>query len=78
MVIGPKKSGAILEGSKEFAKEFMLRHKIPTAKYRTFNNKNIHEASNFLESLNPYVLKADGLAAGKGFNIKNLNEAKKV
>ena len=79
MVIGPKKSGAILEGSKEFAKEFMLRHKIPTAKYRTFNNKNIHEASNFLESLNPpYVLKADGLAAGKGVLIlKNLNEAKK-
>ena len=79
MVIGPKKSGAILEGSKEFAKEFMLRHKIPTAKYRTFNNKNIHEASNFLESLTPpYVLKADGLAAGKGVLIlKNLNEAKK-
>ena len=79
MVIGPKKSGAILEGSKEFAKEFMLRHKIPTAKYRTFNNKNIHEACNFLESLNPpYVLKADGLAAGKGVLIlKNLNEAKK-
>ena len=54
--------------SKEFAKEFMIRHNIPTARYRTFNRKNIHEADHFLDSLEPpYVLKADGLAAGKGF-----------
>ena len=79
IVIGPKKNGAILECSKEFAKEFMLRHKIPTARYRTFNKKNIHEADTFLSSLNPpYVLKADGLAAGKGVLIlPDLNEAKK-
>ncbi len=77
-VVGPKKNGAILEGSKEFAKEFMSRHKIPTARYRTFNKKNIHEANTFLKSLNPpYVLKADGLAAGKGVLIlTDLNEAK--
>lgn len=80
IVIGPKKNGATLEGSKEFAKEFMLRHKIPTARYRTFNKKNIHEADAFLKSLEPpYVLKADGLASGKGVLIlTNLNEAKKT
>ena len=79
IVIGPKKNGATLEGSKEFAKEFMFRHKIPTARYRIFNKKNIHEASAFLNTLNPpYVLKADGLAAGKGVLIlTDLNEAKK-
>ena len=79
IVIGPKKNGATLEGSTEFAKEFMFRHKIPTARYRIFNKKNIHEASAFLNTLNPpYVLKADGLAAGKGVLIlTDLNEAKK-
>ena len=79
IVIGPKKNGAILEGSKEFAKEFMIRHNIPTARYRTFNKKNIHEADHFLDSLEPpYVLKADGLAAGKGVLIlTDLKEAKK-
>ena len=79
IVIGPKKNGATLEGSKEFAKEFMFRHAIPTARYRIFNKKNIHEANAFLNILNPpYVLKADGLAAGKGVLILNdLNEAKK-
>ena len=78
VVIGPKKNGAALEGSKEFAKEFMLRHKIPTARYRTFNKKNINEANTFLNSLNPpYVLKADGIAAGKGVLIFNsMDEAK--
>ena len=77
IVIGPKKNGATLEGSKEFAKEFMIRHKIPTARHRTFNKKNIHEAKNFLDSLSPpYVLKADGLAAGKGVLIlTDLNKA---
>ena len=77
IVIGPKKNGATLEGSKEFAKEFMIRHKIPTARYRTFNKKNIHDANEFLNSLNPpYVLKADGLAAGKGVLIlTDLNKA---
>lgn len=79
IVIGPKKRGAALEGSKEFAKEFMFRNKIPTARYRTFNKKNICDASSFFESLtSPYVLKADGLAAGKGVLIlSDLNEAKK-
>ncbi len=79
IIIGPKKNGATLEGSKEFAKEFMFRHRIPTARYRIFNKKNIHEANAFLNTLNPpYVLKADGLAAGKGVIILNdLNEAKK-
>ena len=79
IVIGPKKNGATLEGSKEFAKEFMFRHKIPTARYRIFNKKNIHEAIAFLNTLKPpYVLKADGLAAGKGVLIlTDLNEAKK-
>lgn len=78
IVIGPKKRGATLEGSKEFAKEFMIRHKIPTARYRTFNKKNIHEAKDFLDSLSPpYVLKADGLAAGKGVLIlTDINKAK--
>ena len=78
VVIGPKKNGAALEGSKEFAKEFMLRHKIPTARYRTFNKENINEANTFLNSLNPpYVLKADGIAAGKGVLIFNsMDDAK--
>ena len=72
IVIGPKKSGAILEGSKKFAIEFMFRHKIPTARYRSFNKKNIREANLFFDSLKPpYVLKADGLAAGKGVLIFN-------
>lgn len=64
-VIGPSKQGAVLEGSKDFAKSFMQRHNIPTAKYRTFNGTNIEEGLKFLETLNaPYVLKADGLCAG--------------
>ena len=79
IVIGPKKNGATLEGSKEFAKDFMFRHKIPTSRYRLFNKKNIHEANAFLNTLKPpYVLKADGLAAGKGVLIlTDINEAKK-
>lgn len=77
-VIGPSSKGAALEGSKEFAKEFMLRHKIPTAKYFSVTQSNLTEGFSFLESLKPpYVLKADGLAAGKGVLILNsLNEAK--
>lgn len=77
-VIGPSQLGAELEGSKDFAKRFMMRHKIPTAQYKSFTNKNIDEAYQFLEELKaPYVLKADGLAAGKGVLIINdLNEAK--
>ncbi|QIK54531.1 phosphoribosylamine--glycine ligase [Dysgonomonas sp. HDW5B] len=77
-VIGPSQLGAELEGSKDFAKRFMMRHNIPTAKYKSFTNKNIDEAYQFLEELKaPYVLKADGLAAGKGVLIINdLNEAK--
>ncbi|PLX10903.1 MAG: phosphoribosylamine--glycine ligase [Marinilabiliales bacterium] len=71
-IIGPSKTGAMLEGSKEFAKEFMYRHGIPTAAYRSFNAGNIDEGFQFLESLKaPYVLKADGLAAGKGVLILN-------
>ena len=77
-VIGPGKHGAMLEGSKEFAKEFMKRHNIPTARYFSVTSGNIEEGYSFLESLKaPYVLKADGLAAGKGVLILNdINEAK--
>ncbi|WP_298893548.1 phosphoribosylamine--glycine ligase [uncultured Psychroserpens sp.] len=77
-VIGPQKAAAELEGSKEFAKEFLFRHNIPTAAYQSFNANNVEEGYKFLETLNPpYVLKADGLAAGKGVLILNdLNEAK--
>jgi phosphoribosylamine--glycine ligase len=77
-VIGPQKHAAQLEGSKEFAKEFMYRHNIPTAAYKSFTNKNLEEGYQFLKTLNPpYVLKADGLAAGKGVLILNdLQEAK--
>lgn len=78
-VIGPSKEGAQLEGSKEFAKTFMYRHHIPTAQYRSFTRENIEEGYAFLETLKaPYVLKADGLAAGKGVLIlSSLDEAKK-
>ena len=77
-VIGPCKEGAALEGSKEFAKQFMMRHQIPTAAYASFTSKNIEEGNQFLDTLDPpYVLKADGLAAGKGVIITNsLQEAK--
>jgi phosphoribosylamine--glycine ligase len=77
-VIGPQKYAAQLEGSKEFAKEFMYRHNIPTAAYKSFTNESLEEGYAFLETLNaPYVLKADGLAAGKGVLILNdLQEAK--
>lgn len=78
-VIGPSKAGAQLEGSKDFAKGFMMRHDIPTAKYHTFNGTTIEEGLAFLETLKPpYVLKADGLCAGKGVLIlDNLNDAKR-
>ena len=78
-VIGPSKQGAVLEGSKDFAKAFMARHNIPTAHYQTFNGTNIEEGLKFLETLKaPYVLKADGLCAGKGVLIvPTLDEAKK-
>lgn len=77
-VIGPQKAAATLEGSKEFAKEFMKRHNIPTAAYQSFTSENIEEGYVFLETLQPpYVLKADGLAAGKGVLILNtIEEAK--
>ena len=77
-LIGPSKEGALLEGSKQFAKEFMFRHNIPTAKYQAFTKNNLVEGYEFLESLEaPYVLKADGLAAGKGVLIMNdLQQAK--
>ena len=77
-LIGPSKEGAKLEGSKEFAKEFMIRHEIPTAKYQSFTKENLTEGYDFLEGLEaPYVLKADVLAAGKGVLILNdLQEAK--
>jgi len=77
-IIGPQKYAAQLEGSKEFAKEFMFRHNIPTAAYKSFTQQNLEEGYQFLETLNaPYVLKADGLAAGKGVLILNdLEEAK--
>lgn len=78
-VIGPSKAGAVLEGSKDFAKAFMMRHNIPTAQYRTFDGTTVEEGLRFLETLKaPYVLKADGLCAGKGVLIlPTLEEAKK-
>ena len=78
-VIGPSKAGAVLEGSKDFAKRFMRRHNIPTARYQTFNGEHLAEGLKFLETLEaPYVLKADGLCAGKGVLIlPTLEEAKK-
>ncbi|MBR1620781.1 MAG: phosphoribosylamine--glycine ligase [Prevotella sp.] len=78
-VIGPSKAGAVLEGSKDFAKQFMQRHNIPTARYQTFTGEQLEEGLKFLETLNaPYVLKADGLCAGKGVLIlDSLEEAKK-
>ena len=78
-VIGPSKAGAKLEGSKDFAKEFMLRHSIPTARYKTFDSSTIEEGKAFLRTLQaPYVLKADGLCAGKGVLIlPTLDEAER-
>ena len=78
-VIGPSKAGAVLEGSKDFAKAFMKRHNIPTAAYETFDGTTVEEGLKFLETLKaPYVLKADGLAAGKGvLIIDDLEEAKR-
>lgn len=74
-VLGPSKQGAMLEGSKDFAKDFMIRHHIPTAAYKTFKSSEISEAAEFIRSMNaPYVLKADGLAAGKGVVIVNSEE----
>jgi phosphoribosylamine--glycine ligase len=77
-VIGPQKAAAALEGSKDFAKEFMMRHNIPTAAYKSFTAADLEQGFRFLESLDPpYVLKADGLAAGKGVVILNdLEQAK--
>ena len=78
LFVGPSQRGAMLEGSKDFAKEFMTRHGVPTAAYQSFTSANIEQADKFLESLEaPYVLKADGLAAGKGVLIpETLEEAK--
>ena len=78
-VIGPSKAGAVLEGSKDFAKGFMQRHNIPTARYETFDGEHLEEGLKFLETLEaPYVLKADGLCAGKGVLIlPTLEEAQK-
>tara|TARA_R100000935_G_scaffold36196_1_gene56954 strand:+ start:57019 stop:58287 length:1269 start_codon:yes stop_codon:yes gene_type:complete len=78
MLIGPSKRGALLEGSKERAKEFMLQHNIPTAAYASFTSESVAAGKEFLETLQaPYVLKADGLAAGKGvLIIQDLEEAK--
>ena len=77
-VIGPKKDGALLEGSKDFSKQFMQKHGVPTAKYKSFTKENLEDGFAFLETLAPpFVLKADGLAAGKGVLILNsLEEAK--
>ena len=78
-IIGPSKAGAVLEGSKDFAKAFMKRHGIPTAAYETFDGTQVEEGCKFLETLSaPYVLKADGLCAGKGVLILDtLDEAKR-
>ncbi len=78
MIIGPSKRGALLEGSKERAKEFMLQHNIPTAAFASFTSESLAAGKEFLETMKaPYVLKADGLAAGKGVLILNdIEEAK--
>lgn len=78
-VVGPSRQGAMLEGSKDYAKEFMMRHTIPTARYRSFDMESINEGIRFLHELKaPYVLKADGLAAGKGVVIlPTVEEAEK-
>lgn len=78
VIVGPSKAGAQLEGSKDFAKQFMVRHNIPTARYQSFTAETLAEGEKFLETLRPpYVLKADGLAAGKGvLIIDSLPEAK--
>jgi len=78
IIIGMSKQGAQLEGSKDFAKEFMMKYNVPTAAYQSFNSENIEEGKKFLETLNaPYVLKADGLAGGKGVLIlDDIEEAK--
>ena len=79
LVVGPSKAGAMLEGSKDFSKEFMFKHNIPTARYKSFNQENLDEGLAYLDSASPpYVLKADGPAAGKGvLIIDNAQEAKK-
>lgn len=78
-IVGPKKAGALLESSKDFAKDFMMRHNIPTARYLTVTKNNLREGLNFLETLAaPYVLKADGLAAGKGVLIIEKKEEAKA
>ena len=70
LVVGPSMKGAMLEGSKDFSKEFMMQHNIPTSPYKTFTNKNLEDGLNYLSSIKPpYVLKADGPAAGKGVLI---------
>ena len=76
-IVGPRQNGAMLEGSKDFAKDFMVRHNIPTARYSTFTKEMLNEGILFLKTLDaPYVLKADGLAAGKGvLIIDNFDEA---
>ena len=77
-VVGPRKAGALLEGSKRFAKEFMHRHSIPTARYGSFNNTQLEKAVSFLDTVSPpYVLKADGLAAGKGVVITSSKQEAK-
>ena len=79
LVVGPSKKGALLEGSKDFSKEFMQRHKIPTARYKTFNTDTLDLGLSYLDSVRPpFVLKADGPAAGKGVLIlDNVEDAKK-
>ena len=79
LVVGPSKAGAMLEGSKAFSKEFMFKHNIPTARYKSFNQENLDKGLAYLDSASPpYVLKADGPAAGKGvLIIDNVQEAKK-
>ena len=79
LVVGPSKAGAMLEGSKDFSKEFMFKHNIPTARYKSFKQENLEKGLAYLDSISPpYVLKADGPAAGKGvLIIDNVQEAKK-
>ena len=80
IIIGPEKEGAMLEGSKSFAKKFMQKNQIPTAKYKKFKTKNIEPAKLYLKTMSaPYVIKVDGLAAGKGvFICEDITNAEKV
>ena len=77
-IVGPSKKGALLEGSKEFSKEFMMRYNIPTADYQSFTKDTLEEGYRFLETLSPPYVPADGLVGERSFNSRNIKRAKKI